>query len=151
MALYWLTPVEGEDPLVLGADRKLLQASPELETFREKLQRRIHPRVLPMVKAAILPGEPSSGQEEAGAFCGSEEAPTMAVPGPVVFDGHPYTLSECGRAFMDRLPLLQEQAEWLEKTAAFGAGDWTDQENVWLRILTGWVKSGRRAMLVKEE
>lgn len=152
MATYWLTPVDGEDPLVLGEARIHLAQGPVLEMFREKLYRRIHPRALPMVKAAILPGEPSRIEEDApGSSCGAEDLPSLSEPGPVVFDGFPLSLSECGRAFIDRLPLAEEQWKWFNDALSDPAGDWTEQETDWLLTAAAWVRSGRRAMLVKEE
>lgn len=150
MASYWLVPVEGDDPLVIGADRMLLGGGSQPEAFREKLHR-LHPRFLPMVKAAILPGEPEPAPDGTGAACGSEEAPPLSEPGPIVYDGRPYGLSECGRAFMDRLPLLREQAEWLALAEDGPAGGWTAQETQWLAAVRAWNESGRRAMLLKED
>lgn len=151
MARYWLTPVDGEDPLVLGGDRRLLQEGPTLEVFRSKLQRAGHPRFLSMVKAAILPGDPSE-EVNAGASCGSVEAISLAVPGEIMFDGVLLGLSECGRAFIDRLPLLREQEEWLGLALMTAATEgWTDEERLWLQTMEAYVRSGRKVMLVKEE
>jgi len=149
LASYWLTPVNGEDPLVLGEDRLLMPAGPLLEDFRGKLHQGAHPRFLPMVKAAILPGD---DHESAGAVCGSESSPSFAEQGDVVFDGAPYTLSECGRAFIDRLPHLREQEEWLRRVQLTAEADgWTELETGWLQFISIYVRSGRRVMLVKEE
>lgn len=149
MPVYWLTPVESLDPLVLGAGRVAVPGDAEWQRFRERLALRFHPRLLPMVKAAILPSDPE--EDGTGAACGWGEFPRLSEPGPVVFDGSRYGLSECGRAFMDRLPASAEQSAAWGKALAEGPEAWEPGERTWLALMFGWARAGHITMLVKEE
>ena len=103
MTRYWLTPIVGYSPLVLGADR--LDCSPltKLEAFRELANGR-HPRLLSMFKASLL----LSDDEE---ICGSELVELdLSHFEAIVFDGDPYHLSHCAEAFLDRL--LKREEAW---------------------------------------
>jgi hypothetical protein len=148
MAVYWLVPVEQEDPLVLGADRISIGGGAAPDHFRAKLHR-IHPRLLPMVKASILPGDPD---EEADlSACGAGSDLPLHENVPLAFDGTPHVLSECGRAFIDRLPLLREQMSLLDAAVGSSDDDWTAEEREWLKLLLSWNETGRKAMLLKED
>jgi len=148
MAVYWLVPVEREDPLILSADRIFLGGGVAPDNFRAKLHR-LHPRLLPMVKASILPGE---GDEETDlSACGAGPDLPLHEGLPISFDGMPHTLSECGRAFIDRLPLLREQQSQLVEAVNRSDAGWTLEEKEWLKLLLSWNETGRKAMLLKED
>jgi|GEM_PF-2045875 len=113
MARYWLTPVTAKEPLTLGAGRLICEPQEELERLRELLAG-LHPRLLPLFKASLLPGDDADA-------CGSEEAePDWAGGRDIRFDGLPLTLSHCGEAFIDRL-LSPREALALLGEAGFGA------------------------------
>lgn len=148
MATYWLVPVEQEDPLVLGADRISLGGIAAPDNFRAKLHQ-IHPRLLPMVKASILPGDPEEDADLSA--CGAGPDLPLHENVPLAFNGLPHVLSECGRAFIDRLPLLREQMSLLAEAVRSSDGGWTAEEREWLKLLLSWNETGRKAMLLKED
>jgi hypothetical protein len=147
MARYWIAPVEKETPLSIGEDRLLIDGCPDWEALRVKLQR-VHPWLLPMVKAHIL----SAGPEDDGTACGSETGPVYHAPGPISFDGEEFQLSECGRAFIDRLPSHGEQRTGLNKAVLLaGEENWTMKERAWLEKLGMLVDTQRKLFLVRED
>ncbi|MDF2926392.1 MAG: hypothetical protein K0R57_5306 [Paenibacillaceae bacterium] len=140
MVQYWLAPVQSEDPLILAADRRLIEGGSRWELFRNKLHL-IHPWLLPMVKAFILPADPDA---EA---CGSETGPVYTAPGPVCFDGVNFALSDCGRAFVNRLPSVSEQQNGFAKAAAAALQEqWPDEERGWLEELSQ-LSGGQRKVI----
>jgi hypothetical protein len=151
MHRYWIAPADSEEPLVLGADRRLVEVGSSWELFREKLYR-IDPRLLPMVKASILPADPDASPDEAA--CGSETGPVYQTPGPLSFGGGGFGLSSCGRAFVDRLPDAARQEAVLSKVLASADDnnkDWTELERSWLELLHQLAGSGRKIMLIRED
>lgn len=150
MHRYWIAPVDSEEPFVLGADRRPVDGDSSWESFREKLYR-IDPRLLPMVKASILPADPDALPDEAA--CGSEFGPVYPTPGPLSFGGAGFGLSSCGRAFVDRLPDAARQEGALRKALASTDQriDWTETEKTWLTLLHGLAGSGRKILLIRED
>ncbi|WP_438446277.1 hypothetical protein [Gorillibacterium sp. sgz5001074] len=147
MSYFWLTPVESDDPLVLGAERLRIPGGPPLDGFRQRLAERFHARLLPLVKASILPSDP----EEEAAQCGNGEAPDLNTAVSIVFDGSSFGLSECGRAFVDRLPGSKEQEDACAKALGGEVGDWSAEEREWLLRMLEWARMGQPTMLVKED
>lgn len=138
---YWLTPIMGYSPLVLGADRVECKPLPELEAFREMMKAK-HPRLLLMFKSSLF----LSDDEE---ICGSELVELdLSCFGDVVFDGDPFHLSHCAEAFLDRLPKRQEALDLLSsmEDSVLGAlqREWVNQ---WLR----WLEVGYDVILLRED
>lgn len=139
---YWLTPIMGYSPLVLGAHRLDCKPLPELEAFRELVKAK-HPRLLLMFKSSLL----FSDDEE---ICGSELAELdLSWSGDIVFDGDPFLLSHCAEAFLDRLEKRREvlnQVSSLVEDSILDAQQ-TDWANQWLR----WLESGYDVILLRED
>jgi hypothetical protein len=152
MSQFWLTPVTIAPFVVLGDERTKV-AGAAWEAFRRRLNA-VHPRLLPLFKARLLPGD-SGGQlgeaDEAGgagtgASCGAAaHALELGVPGAIAFDGTLFTLSHCGEAFFARL-LLPREALWLAEPLAGGA--LTGQERGWLDAMCRWWRQERFVILL---
>lgn len=148
MPTYWIMPVESDDPLILAADRVCILGSSEWEQFRAKLHH-LKPRLLPMVKGSILPVDPAAPLFEA---CGSETGPVYDKTGPVSFACGSFSLSDCGRAFVDRLPSALEQSSGFQQAEILAREElWTDKELDWLQNLKQLSESNRKLMLVRED
>lgn len=145
---YWIMPVEREEPLVFAEDRVCISESAAWEVFADRLHR-LKPRLLPMVKASILPADPDDSEPEA---CGYFMSPAYLTPGLVCFDGAPYALSECGQAFVDRLPEASVQLTGLQMALEHPLGEqWSDLEQGWLKTLCLLSGANRKLMLVRED
>ncbi|MDQ0921314.1 hypothetical protein [Paenibacillus sp. V4I5] len=141
MTRYWLTPITGYSPLVLGADR--LDCSPltKLEAFREMANGR-HPRLLSMFKASLL----LSDDEE---ICGSELVELdLTHSDDVVFDGDPFHLSHCAEAFLDRL-LKREEA--LDLVSSLDDSTLDAQQIIWKNQWLRWLELGCDVILLRED
>jgi len=134
MAAYWLIPISGSDPAVLGAERMRLAAE-EGEALR-RLAAEVHPRLLMSFKLGLLLGD---DEDEACGIAGAGDLP-LGEPGDIALTGS-FSVSHCGTAFMDRLP---SPAEALAIAAALPPVSH-------VRTLRAWWESGKRAMLLKEE
>jgi len=150
MTVYWLTPIINQEPLTFGAGRVALPAVPKVEAFRQKLYD-VHPRLLSMVKAGILPSLEEEDKDSSS--CGEGTEPEWDNAMDLVWDGSPYTLSTCGMAFLDRLPSAAEQLALLEslngdegRTAV-----WTEEESMWIHLLIEWTRQGMPFLLVRED
>src|SRR5690348_11757074 len=98
MAAFWLTPIIKREPLVFGAARFSCLLT-ELFSFREKLQR-FNTRLLPLFKANLLLSDDIYEDDTGGAACGSSTAAfSMSGGHELIFDGSPYLLSHCAKAF----------------------------------------------------
>lgn len=141
MTRYWLTPIVGYSPLVLGADR--LDCSPltKLEAFRELANRR-HSRLLSMFKASLL----LSDDEE---ICGSELVELdLSHSEAIVFDGDPYHLSHCAEAFLDRL--LKREEAW-DFVSSFDGKALDAQQIIWKNQWLRWLELGCDVILLRED
>jgi hypothetical protein len=141
MTRYWLTPIMGYSPLVLGADR--LDCSPlaNLEAFRELANGR-HPRLLSMFKASLL----LSDDEE---ICGSELIELdLAHSDAVVFNGDPFHLSHCAEAFLDR---LLKRKEALELVSSLNDSALDAQQIIWKNQWLRWLELGCDVILLRED
>ncbi|MBN6185970.1 hypothetical protein JQN58_03080 [Aneurinibacillus sp. BA2021] len=136
--MLWITPVRmTEAGWVLGAAREAYTEA-ELQPALSLL-RAVHPRLLPLVKASILPDEP---EEEAGGSCGTAADFDLSVPGDIVFDGRAWRLSHCGESFFQSL-LPQEEVKALLAAVP------TEEARA-IPMLAGWIDSGLRAVIIKE-
>lgn len=141
MTRYWLTPIAGYSPLILGADR--LDCSPltKLEAFREMANGK-HPRLLSMFKANLL----LSDDEE---ICGSELVELdLTHSDAVVFDGDPFHLSHCAEAFLDRL-LKREEA--LDLVSSLDDSALDAQQIIWKNQWLRWLELGCDVILLRED
>lgn len=138
--MLWLTPVrQTEHGWVLHEERiayKESELAPVLTALRE-----VHPRLLPLVKAAILPDEPEAEEEEA-LICGTVADFDLSVPGHIIFDGMRWRLSHCGESFF-RMLLPKDEAVRLLSSVVQVQGDIVGQ-------ITDWVKQGMYAVVIKE-
>lgn len=150
-AICWLTPVKSLEPLILGAERLPLPAEGALEAFRSVLSKKYGPWILPMVKGAILAADSDEEGASGLGACGSGDGPLLSQPGEITFDSRPYSLSECGQAFIDRLPSAEKQKLAFGEMLEEALQDWTGLEKDWLMQIHDWASDGLVVMLVKEE
>jgi hypothetical protein len=143
MTRFWLTPIVGYSPLVLGADRLCLLADEEFEAFRQ-LAGMQHPRLLPMFKLSLL----LSDDEE---VCGSELVELdLTDDEDIKFNGDPFHLSHCAEAFMDRLLTRQEVKGYLLAMQA-QSGATEGKLKVWMNQWLEWVEAGYDIVLLRED
>ncbi|MFT9847999.1 hypothetical protein [Aneurinibacillus sp. REN35] len=136
--MLWLTPVQmTEDGWMLGKARAAY-AEADLQPISSVL-REIHPRLLPTVKAAILPDEP---EEEGAVACGTAADFDLSVQGDIVFDGRLWQLSHCGESFFQML-LPHEEVKALFASAPKVKVEAMD-------LIRNWVDSGLYAVIIKE-
>ncbi|MCD1261534.1 hypothetical protein B5M42_022280 [Paenibacillus athensensis] len=144
MARYWLTPVTAKEPLTLGGERLVCEPQAELERLREQLAK-LHPRLLPMFKASLLPGD-----EEAEA-CGDEAAePDWGGGDDIRFDGVSLMLSHCAEAFIDRLLSPREALTLLDEAGAEGEEVFVSSAR-WLGVMRQWLAAGCEVILLRED
>lgn len=150
---YWLTPIDSLTPFVLGAGRIRCESSAELDEWREAL-RQLHPRLLPLFKASMLPGDPHPSAEAADpAACGLDRIPfSLAGADPIRFDGPFFGLSSCGEAMTERLLEPEEALGHLETfgTGAVGLGLSVISEQR-LTAMRRWLGQGKRIILIRED
>ncbi|SDM89704.1 hypothetical protein SAMN04487897_101410 [Paenibacillus sp. yr247] len=143
MTRYWLTPIVGYSPLVLGADRMECTPIPELEAFREIANVK-HPRLLSMFKSSLL----LSDDEE---ICGSELVELdLSQREGVVFDGNHFHLSHCAEAFLDRL-LKRQEALDMVSSIDDGCLENHAQHIIWKNQWLRWLESGYDVILLRED
>jgi hypothetical protein len=136
--MLWLTPVrETENGWLLGKER-VVYPEPQLAPLLHAL-RDVHPRLLPLVKAAVLPDEPTADETTA---CGTAADFDLSVPGDIVFDGRRWLLSHCGKSFFSIL-LPVNEALSLFMTASHISDEIIGQ-------ITGWLKQGMYVVIIKE-
>lgn len=145
MTRYWLTPIVGYSPLVLGAERLCLPADEEFDDLRQMAGLQ-HPRLLPMFKLSLL----LSDDEE---ICGSELVELdLTDDEDIRFDGEPFHLSHCAEAFMDRLLTRQEvKAHLLALQAQMQAGTTAGKLKAWMNQWLAWVEAGYDIVLLRED
>jgi hypothetical protein len=153
MSRLWLVPLTTTSPVTIGADRIALHEVPEWETFRQALQA-VHPRLLPLFKAHLLP----AGDED-GLVCGADGEESFALDGAgdIVFKGAEdqgaLRLSHCAEAFLERL-LPPEEA--LRLVGEAGAGLQLDEaaqpspQQAWRDRMTAWWGQGLAVVVLAE-
>lgn len=154
MSDFWLVPLswDGETAL-LGGDRLLLEPENLRMRFLEAIGR-IHPRLLMMFKAHLLP------EDESGEVCGTEELPfALAQSGDIrlsvvaepsetmaVTDALPtWRLSHCAEAYLNRMLTAREAAELLRQAKA------EPEAGRWLNAMRTWTADGRQVILLRED
>ncbi|WP_047151527.1 hypothetical protein [Aneurinibacillus tyrosinisolvens] len=144
MTMLWITPiVHASNGWVLKEERK-----PYSEQFLRPLCERlraIHPRLLPLVKAAILPDEPDEPGCERP-FCGTAADFTLAEQGDITFDGQTWLLSHCGEQFLDSLLSPLEALSLLQKADDLESPPTAEV----LQFIAAWLQSGFHVILIKE-
>ncbi|KPV61191.1 hypothetical protein QJ48_01295 [Paenibacillus sp. A3] len=152
MSDFWLVPLswDGETAL-LGGDRFLLEPENLRMRFLEAMGR-IHPRLLMMFKAHLLP------EDESGEVCGTEELPfALAQSGDIrlstaaehsesvaVTDAPPtWHLSHCAEAYLNRVLTAREAAGLLRQAEA--------EPERWLSAMRTWTATGRQVILLRED
>ncbi|NQX65436.1 hypothetical protein HQN90_04770 [Paenibacillus alba] len=143
MTRYWLTPILGYSPLVLGSERIHCTPLADLEAFRLIASRK-HPRLLPLFKSGLL----LSDDED---VCGSELVELdLSELEDIVFNGDPYHLSHCAEAFLDRL--LTRQETW-ELVSSISEIDWDDQDHdvKWKQQWLRWLEAGFDVIMLRED
>ncbi|KIV50469.1 hypothetical protein AM501_06845 [Aneurinibacillus migulanus] len=137
--MLWLTPIrETEEGWTLGEER-IRYTESEIAPVLSVLKG-IHPRLLPLVKAAILPDEPDE-EEEAGA-CGTAADFDLSVQGDIEFDGRQWRLSHCGQSFFHML-LSEEEIRGLLVAVPQVTEEIAGH-------MERWLQSGMRAIVIKE-
>jgi hypothetical protein len=153
MPKIWLVPLTTTSPVTIGADRIALHEVPEWETFRQALQA-IHPRLLPLFKAHLLPAA-----DEDGLVCGADEEESFALDGmgDIVFAGAEgqgaLRLSHCAEAFLERLLPPEEALRLAEEAGAALRLDEAEQPSLlreWMEMLLVWWRQGRSAVVLAE-
>ncbi|SCW48682.1 hypothetical protein SAMN04487970_100972 [Paenibacillus tianmuensis] len=154
MSDFWLVPLswDGETAL-LGGERLRLEPADLRMRFLEAMGR-IHPRLLMMFKAHLLP------EDESGEVCGTEELPfALAQSGDIrlsaaaepsetmaVTDALPtWRLSHCAEAYLNRMLTAREAAGLLRQVEA------EPEAERWLNAMRTWTASGRQVILLRED
>lgn len=142
MTVFWLTPIQQRDPLVLDGDRIPCLPGPDWDSFRSGLTA-AHARALPLIKARILA---DNGMGETGCGLDRNTVPLDNRRG-LPFDGRPLRLSGCAQTFLDKL-LPPEAVLELLSTTLYGPGS---QEEAWLAAVRSWLRQGRQVMIIRED
>ncbi|WP_010491869.1 hypothetical protein [Paenibacillus elgii] len=155
MSDFWLVPLswDGETAL-LGGERLRLEPEDLRMHFLEAMGR-IHPRLLMMFKAHLLP------EDESGEVCGTEELPfalaqsgdirlsAAAEPSEAMIDDadeHPtWRLSHCAEAYLNRMLTAREAAALLRQA------DVEPEAERWLDAMRTWTAGGRQVILLRED
>ncbi|KEQ27202.1 hypothetical protein [Paenibacillus tyrfis] len=154
MSDFWLVPLswDGETAL-LGEERLRLEPEDLRMRFLETMGR-IHPRLLMMFKAHLLP------EDESGEVCGTEELPfALAQSGDIrlsaaaepsetmaVADAPPtWRLSHCAEAYLNRMLTAREAAALLRQAEA------EPEAERWLDAMRTWTAGGRQVILLRED
>ncbi len=153
MADFWLVPLSWDgETAVLGGERLQLKPEGLRERFLEAMGR-IHPRLLMMFKAHLLP------EDESGEVCGTEELPfILAQSGDIrlsaaiehseamaVTDTPIWRLSHCAEAYFNRMLPAREAAALLRQAAA------EPEAKRWLEAMRTWTAGGRQVILLRED
>jgi hypothetical protein len=149
MHSFWLTPIDSLAPFVLGADRIYCKPIEQLELFREELKH-IHPRLLMLFKAGLLPGDPNPSAKSATEAdrCGVERVPfTLAASEAIRFDGETLVLSSCAQAMIHRLIPPEEAYAFLVSVDHKAAGPL----RIWYAGMEQWLRQGKHVILIREE
>lgn len=143
MTRYWLTPIVGYSPLVLGRERVVVPSGEDLESFRMAASN-LHPRLLPMFKASLL----LSDDED---VCGSDLVEfDLTQSGDLVFDGNPFHLSHCAEAFLDRLLPVKEALVFVKKMEeSFDPSQ--GPHGAWSKQWLAWLEAGYELVLLRED
>lgn len=147
---YWLTPIDTLEPFVLGADRICCEPAAQLEQFRAALKR-IHPRMLMLFKAGLLPGDPNPSvlPSSAGASCGSDRIPfSLSEQGVIRFgDTAELMLSSCAQAMVQRLLDPEEAWTMLHSNKAREP----ELQGRWLLAMEQWLRQHKHVILIRED
>lgn len=153
MGTLWLTSaaVQADGAVVLGADRIALDEAPALAAFRGKLHR-LHPWLLPFIKADSLASEDDDGD----ACGGGTAAFHLDGAEPIALGGEAMPLSHCGQSFFDRLPspaaTLERLRPALEAQAVNGADRFdSPYERELLTAMERWLSGEAAVILIKED
>ncbi|MDO3678175.1 hypothetical protein [Paenibacillus ehimensis] len=150
MSDFWLVPLswDGETAL-LGGERLRLEPEGLRMRFTEAMGR-IHPRLLMMFKAHLLP------EDESGGVCGTEELPfALAQSGDIRLsaaaehsdtDAPPtWRLSHCAEAYLNRMLTAWEAEALLRQAEA------EPEAERWLDTMRTWTAGGRQVILLRED
>ncbi|NEW05244.1 hypothetical protein GK047_04315 [Paenibacillus sp. SYP-B3998] len=144
MIRYWLTPIVNKSPLKFGKARVNCEPLLELESLRN-LSHQLHPRLLPMFKASLL----LSDDED---VCGSTYTElNLSDANEVVFDGHPYHLSHCAEAFLERVLRPAEALGFVSSMDLNVLEGVSGQSKYWRRLWIEWLESGWEVILLRED
>lgn len=136
--MYWLTPVTGYDPTVLGKDRKALDSS-LADTLRKNMNQ-LHPRLLPFVKASVLPGS----EED----CGWDDLLDLEEEGEMTFDGQSLTISHCGEHFFHSLLTPEKSLNVLQTQG--NSLLFTKEEKTLIQEIVSYWKNGIPVVLIRQ-
>ncbi|XOK58948.1 hypothetical protein ACJ7K1_20525 [Paenibacillus elgii] len=155
MSDFWLVPLswDGETAL-LGGERLRLEPEGLRMRFLEAMGQ-VHPRLLMMFKAHLLP------EDESGEVCGTEELPfalvqsgdirlsTAAEHSEVMTDDADapptWRLSHCAEAYLNRMLTAREAAALLRQAEA------EPEAGRWLDAMRTWTAGGRQVILLRED
>lgn len=154
MSDFWLVPLswDGETAL-LGGERLRLEPEGLRMRFMEAMGR-IHPRLLMMFKAHLLP------EDESGEVCGTEELPfALAQSGDIRLSAaaeqsetmaitdapQTWRLSHCAEAYLNRMLTAREAAGLLRQAEA------EPEAERWLDAMRIWTAGGRQVILLRED
>ncbi|KZE76452.1 hypothetical protein AV654_23615 [Paenibacillus elgii] len=156
MSDFWLVPLSWNgETAVLGGGRLRLEPEDLRMRFLETMGR-IHPRLLMMFKAHLLP------EDESGEVCGTEELPfALAQSGDIRLSAaesseamnddvgeHPtWRLSHCAEAYLNRILTAREAAALLRQAEA----DPESEAERWLDAMRTWTAGGRQVILLRED
>ncbi|MFB6363772.1 hypothetical protein ACFCP7_06865 [Paenibacillus elgii] len=154
MSDFWLVPLSWDrETALLGGERLPLEPEDLRIRFLEAMGR-IHPRLLMMFKAHLLP------EDESGEVCGTEELPfALAQSGDIrlsaavepsettaVADTPPtWRLSHCAEAYLNRMLTAREAAALLRQAEA------EPETERWLNAMRTWTADGRQVILLRED
>lgn len=138
---YWLSPIYNIEPFTIGKEKVEITEKDALEL--RKLFQTLHPFFLPFLKTHILP----KGEDD-DLVCGVEKF-NLPKGEDIIFNGNPLELSKCGRAFLNKLPTLQEIEE-RRNTFKDKIKEITKEFPDYLSLVTEWWNKGYIVVIFKE-